>query len=155
MKLLIFICLVFNLAFAEKAPNLRMECGEVLKVRSAKLLRRLEPSLFGLNTNIVLLVKLKNAQKYTETHYNKVDFVSDVENLGRSHKSYLGFSNKSKYKYFKKTLSKKLRSSRKALYACTAVSTLFLKYYGSDVFWAYSYDKALELARKNIRRRLK
>jgi len=134
--------------------RIEMVCGQVTKARSAKLLKRLEPSFFGLNPKYILMTKFNDPIGFSEEHskdtYSSVSYTSeDLE------KVYTGFSWKNKFKVLKSSVRSALKSASKAqenLYACVGTIQAVFKYSGTEVF--YSTD-SLEAAKEKMRHQLR
>lgn len=137
--------------------RLDMTCGRVLKARSGKILNRLEPGLFGLNTKYVLFTKFDNPIGYSERH-NKDTFSSNTYTTSDMERTYTRFSWKNKYLNRKSALKsalKKANRENKDLYACVGRVDILFKYSGAEVFFSdESLDAAMERMRKQVRRHL-
>ena len=139
-------------AFA--SGRIEMVCGQVIKARSAKLLKRLEPSIFGLNPKYVLMTKFDNPIGFSEEH-SKETYSSVSYNSDDLEKVYTGFSWKSKFKVLKNNLRAALKDANKShenLFACVGTIQAIFKYSGSEVF--YSTD-SLEAAKEKMRGQLR
>lgn len=144
-------------AFALGNAELKMTCGVVKKARSAKLLNRLEPGFFGLNSKYVLLTKFENPIGYNESH-SKETYSSNSFTTSDMEKTFTRFSWKDKFVKLKKSLRAAIKSAKKKnidLYACVGrIDTLF-KYAGAEVYYSTeSVEAAANKMRKQARRHL-
>lgn len=144
-------------ALALGNAELKMTCGIVKKARSAKLLKRLEPGFFSLNSKFVLFTKFENPIGYNESH-SKETYTSNNFTTNDMERTYTYFSWKDKFVKLKDSLKKAIKSSKQKnidLYACVGrIDTLF-KYAGSEVYYSTeSLEDAAEKMRKQAKRHL-
>ncbi len=136
----------FSFCALAQAFTINMNCGEVIKARNGKILKRLEPSIFGLNSKYVLMTKFNNPIGYTvngssEDNYDLI--LGEVEQ-----KSFTAFSLKDKFRTQKKMIKeaiKKAKADGSDLYACVGQIRVPLKYSGSHVYLSHdSIDEAMK-----------
>lgn len=160
MKLILLIALsLSSLAHAGFSHyDLKMTCGELVKAGNGKILKRLQPSLFGINSKYILRTKFIAPVVINEI-VSKGERPADIRMTSDSEVAYTAFSNFYKFDERKQILKKALKISRKAklpLYACAGHVDVFpFKYSGSEVtVSAESLDAAIEAMRKIARRHL-
>ena len=108
MNKFVLVTLFFSTSiFALSSAKVLMTCGVVKKARSAKLLRRLEPSLFGINSKYVLLTKFENPIGYSEVH-NKDTYTSNTFVSSDMHKTFTYFSWKDKFLKLRKSIKREM-----------------------------------------------
>ena len=135
MKKNLLILLVLGFSTFAQAYTISMTCGEVVKARNGKILKRLQPSFFGLNSKFVLMTKFNNQVGYmisgsSNDIYNTATFNAD-------RKSFTNFSLKDKYQAEKRKIKNAFKKSRidgSDLYACVGHVNVAFKYSGSHVF---------------------
>lgn len=162
-KTTILMAIVMTSLFSSSASaglfggTLEMTCGRVLKVRAGKLLNRLEPSMFGINSKYVLFTRLDNPIGYIEKH-SKDTFSSNSFTTNDMERTYTRFSWKDKYRKIKKAFKaalKKANRNNRDLYACVGRVDVLLKYSGAEVFFSEeSVEVAMKRMRKQVRRHL-
>ncbi len=164
MKKLILFCLLFS-SLAEACGglfttyNIQMTCGEVAKVRNGKILRRLEPSLFGTNDKYVLRTKFLSGTDINENGSCNV-FPANPDLSGVSNKiNFTNFGNKQKFQELKYDLKNELRNAKQTgvpLFACVGhISVSPLRYEGSQIYHStISIEDAIEQMRAQARRHL-
>lgn len=136
-----------------------MVCGEVKKIRNGKILKRLEPGLWGLNAKYVLTTKFENAIGYIDSSTEKHRFTTTTFTHDTINKTHTYFSLKDKFQKLKRSFKMeflKAKKSKKSLYACVGdIKVNPAKYKGSHVFYSYeSIDEARLLFRSQAIRHL-
>ena len=164
MKKLILFCLLFS-SLAEACGglfttyNIEMTCGEVAKVRNGKILRRLEPSIFGINDKYVLRTKFQSGTDIYETGSCTV-FPANPDLSGVPNKIvFTKFADKQKFQELRDDLKDELRIAKQTgvpLFACVGhISVTPFRYKGSQVYHStISIEDAIEQMRAQARRHL-
>lgn len=129
MKKLVLFCLLFS-SLAEACRglfttyNIQMTCGDVAKVRNGKILRRLEPSLFGINDKYVLRTKFLSGTDINETGSCTV-FPANPDLSGVPNKiNFTKFGNKQKFQELKYDLKSELRNAKQTGVLSSLVSDI-------------------------------
>jgi hypothetical protein len=150
MKKSFLILLVLGFSTFAQAYSINMTCGEVVKARNGKILKRLEPGFWGLNAKFVLMTKFDNPIGYnirgtSKSRYNTATFEAEE-------KTYTYFSLKPKYRALKKEIKNAVKKKNKDgsnLYACVGHIDVSLRYYGSHVY--LSTDSVEDAMKKMIK----
>ncbi len=133
-----------------------MVCGEVMKVRNGKILKRLEPGLWGLNAKYVLTTKFENAIGYIDSSKEKHRFNTTTFTHNTINKTHTYFSLKDKFQKLKRNFKMESLKAKKSLYACVGdIKVNPAKYKGIHVYYSYdSIDEARLLFRSQAIRHL-
>jgi hypothetical protein len=125
-----------------------MVCGEVKKVRNGKILKRLEPGLWGLNAKYVLTTKFIDAIGFIDSSTEKDRFNTATFSHDSINKTHTYFSLKDKFQKLKRNFKEELKKSKKnnrPLYACVGdIKVSPAKYKGSHVYYS---NESIEEAR--------
>ena len=153
-----FFFLISSIAHAG-CYQIEATCGEVRKTGNGKILRRLEPNLFGINAKFVLKTKFENHVVLNEYSCSKKEMNVFPLTNGERKTAFTKFSDKEKFVSLKKEFKaeiKKSKKSRETLYACVGhIKVEPMKYSGSHVFFnSESTDAAVEQMRRQARRHL-
>lgn len=152
MKFLLTLVLFTSFAHAS-SYDLTMTCGEVKSAGNGKLLKRLEPSVFGINAKYVLKTKFSS---YVEIHESRTsipkDEILDLINDDQTALTY--FSDKHKFNEQKTELQKAIKLAKKkkeTLYACVGrLHVQPFKYTGSQVFFSTESVEAAALKMRKL-----
>lgn len=116
-KLFVLIGLVIAQESFATVYHLDMACGEAVKARNGKILRRLEPGLFGINAKYVLTTVFEDAEIINESGTSRSDALVSSEVKYGKVRAKTKFSIKDKFLHYKKLLKKKIEDSG-SVYAC-------------------------------------
>jgi hypothetical protein len=131
-----------------QAYSIDMTCGEVIKARNGKILKRLEPNLFGINAKFTLMTKFNNPIGYIISGTSEDRYTTSTFNAYK--KTFTYFSLKPKYIREKTKIKNAVKLSKaqgKELYACVGHIDVSMKYSGSHV---YLSNESVEDAMKKM-----
>lgn len=151
MKLLLTL-LVFTTFAHASSYDLQMTCGEVKSAGNGKILKRLEPSVFGINAKYVLKTKFSSYVEINESGAKiPKEEILDLINDDQTALTY--FSDKAKFNQQKSELQKAIKLAKKqkdTLYACVGRLHVHpFKYTGSQVFFS---TESVEAAAMKMRK---
>lgn len=157
MKFLIAVLLFTSFAHASYY-DMNVTCGEIKSAGNGKILKRLQPSVFGINSKYVLKTKFRSYVEINETGF-KIPSDARLDLVYDNQTSLTYFSDKDKFLSLKKELKDAIKKSKKKdepLYACVGRIEIYpLKYKGSQVFTSTdSVEDALRKARKLVKKHL-
>lgn len=149
MKTLLFLALT-SLSVQAMAGTTEATCGEVKKVSNGKILKRLQPSIFGINAKFVLKTKFYNYITLNES--NVAQDISAGELTHKQESAFTAFSDKEKFLAAKKDLKSALKKSN-SVWACVGHISIPLKYEGSHAYVSeISLEDAMEQFKKQVKR---
>ncbi len=146
---LLFIVMMLSFsAFAQY--DITATCGEVRSAGNGRILRRLQPSFFGLNAKYGLKTKFENYVELSSAH-----FISDavMPTLSDHNKKVITFfSDKTKFKKAKAELKESLKASH-TVWACVGNIDIALKYKGRHAYVSTtSLEDAIAQFKKQVKR---
>ncbi len=130
MKALVFLALM-ALSFQVFSQGTEATCGEVRKASNGKILKRLEPNLFELNSKFVLKTKFYNYINLREDSRSDDLVYGDLTKERET--AYTAFSMKDKFLAAKKDLKTALKRSN-TVWACVGHISISFKYEGSHAY---------------------
>lgn len=146
-----FALLLLMMSFSTFAQDFaEATCGEVRKVSNGKILKRLQPSFFGLNSKFVLKTKFENYTKLRSYHFFQDAPVDDAIQERKS--VYTAFSDKEKFRTSKQGMKAALKNST-SVWACVGEINIPLKYRGRHAFFSeISLEDAIAKFKKQAKR---
>jgi hypothetical protein len=138
-------------SFSTMAQNLaEATCGEVRRAGNGKILKRLQPNLFGINPKYVLKTKFENHMEISSYHFFSNVPIPELKHQRKT--AFTGFSDKEKFITSKNELKQALKDHH-TIWACVGEIRIPLKYYGNHAFYSdVSLEDAIEKFTKQARR---
>lgn len=154
---LITITALMSISFAH-AFTVDMNCGVLLEAKNGKLLRRLEPSIIGLNDKYVLKTIFDSVERIKGSSNIEQPYTETVSTPADEEKVLTGFASKDRFKKIKAKLKSALGGDKLApqyVYACVGRIVSLFRYIGAYATTSLiSIEDAKDKFRKKANKRL-